>query len=120
MSGLKSYDYDPTLNSNGVRVQYFNKGPIPPTTPQSPHHVANDGGHIRLIKGQTGWRIRCAQVGSCGGFEISVGNGICENIFPGIVGQVDFTVDVAENLKVEHIGMLSQDWGALVISRLFP
>ena len=39
---------------------------------------------------------------------------------PGFVDQIDFTVGVAENLKVEHVGMLSRDWGALVVSRLFP
>ena len=119
MSAYKSYERDPTLNQNGVRVPYFNKGPIPPSTPQSPHHVANDGGHIRVQKGQTGWWIRCAQVGSCGGFDISIGSTISKTLMPGIVGQVDFTVDVAENLKVEHVGMLSRDWGALVITRVF-
>ena len=119
MSAYKSYERDPTLNVNGIRVPYFNKGPIPPSTPKSPHHVANDGGHIRLIKGQTGWRIRCAQVGSCGGFDISIGNGMGKSILPGMVGQVDFTVDIAEHVKIEHIGMLIRDWSALVITRLF-
>ena len=120
MTWSKTYDRDPTLNQNGVRVQYFNKGPIPPSAPQSSHHIANDGGQIRVHKDQVGWRVRCAQVGSCGGFDISIGSTISKTLMPGIVGQIDFTVDVAENLKVEHVGMLSQDWGALVISRLFP
>ena len=75
---------------------------------------------FRVIKGQTGWRVRCAQVGSCGGFDISIGSAINKTLMPGIVDQVDFSVDVAENLKVEHIGMLSRDWGALVVTRLFP
>lgn len=119
MSGYKSYEHDPTLNANGIRVQFSRKGAIPPSAPQSPHHVANDGGQIRVQKGQTGWRIRCAQVGSCGGFDISIGKGMSKTLMPGIVDQVDFTVDVAESLKVEHIGMLSRDWGALVITRLF-
>ena len=120
MSGLKSYGRDPILNVNGIRVPYFNKGTIPPSAPQSPHHIANDGGHIRVQKGQTGWRIRCEQVGSCGGFDISIGKCMSKTLMPDIVGQVDFTVDVVENLKVEHVGMLSRDWGALVVSRLFP
>ena len=106
------------LNANGIKVPFFNKGPIPPTTPQSPHHVANDGGQIRVIKGQTGWQVRCAQVGSCGGFDISVCSAISKTLMPGIVDQIDFTVGVAENLRVDHIGMLCQDWGALVITRV--
>ena len=107
------------LNANGIKVPFFNKGPIPPSAPQSPHHVANDGGHIRVQKDQTGWQVRCSQVGSCGGFDISIGSAINKTLMPGITDQVDFSVDVAENLKVDHIGMLSRDWGALVITRLF-
>ena len=119
MTWSKTYDRDPTLNQNGVRVQYFNKGTIPPSAPQSHHHISNDGGLIRLHKEQIGWRVRCSQVGSCGGFDISIGSVISNTLLPGIVDQIDFTVDIAENLKVEHSGVLSRDWGAVVITRLF-
>ena len=109
MSWSKSYEYDPRVNANGIRVQYVNKGSIPPTAPQSPHHVANDCGQIRAHKDQKGWQVRCAQVGSSGGFDISIGKGISKTVLPGIVDQVDFTVDIAKHVKIEHIGMLIRD-----------
>ena len=105
------------LNNNGVKEQPKNKGAIPPSAPKSPHHIANGGGFIRPCKKQTGWRVKCSQVGSHGGFELTVGNHVHKTIMPGIVGQVDFTIDCNEMIRVEHIGMQSLDWGVLVVSR---
>jgi len=107
------------LNLNGVRVPHQHKGAIPPSAPKSHHHIANDGGWIRPLIRQTGWRVRCAQVGTCGGYDISVGSHVHKAFLPGMVDSVDFTVDEPGLIKVEHIGMLSNDWGALVISRVF-
>ena len=121
MSTSKTYatNKELGLNHNGVKEQARNKGAIPPSAPKSPHHIANDGGHIRPSKRQKGWHVQCAQVGSCGGFELSIGNYQHRAIVPGIVDRVDFTVDCPELIKVDHIGMLCRDWGALVISRVF-
>lgn len=105
------------LNVNGVHVPHQNKGAIKPSAPGSQHFIANDGGYIRPLAKQKGWRVRCAQVGSFGGFEISVGNHQHRSILPGMV-PVDFTSEEMAIIKVEHIGMLC-DWGALVISRVF-
>lgn len=107
------------LNHNGVRTPYQSKGAISPSAPGSPHHIANDGGYIRSLKNQKGWRVQCSQVGKCGGFEVSVGHHNHKTIFPGMVDQVDFTIEEQAILKVEHIGMLGNDWGALVVSRVF-
>lgn len=54
------------LNALGVQEQFRNKGTIRASAPGSPRHVVNDGGTIRSAKEQTGWRIRCDQVGTCG------------------------------------------------------
>ena len=106
------------LNLNGVRVPHQHKGAIRASAPGSPNFVANDGGHIRPYSKQTGWRVRCAQVGTSGGFEISVGNHQHRTILPGMA-PVDFTLEELALVRVEHIGMLSREWGALVISRVF-
>ena len=106
------------LNKHGIKEQIKHKGIIPPSVPGSIHHVASDGGWMRPHVKQTGWRVRCGQIGSCGGYEISINNHHI-TILPGTVDQVDFIVDEIANIKVEHIGMLSNDWGALVISRVF-
>nr|WP_115093677.1 hypothetical protein [Synechococcus sp. UW106] len=107
------------LNVNGIQVPYQHKGAIPPSAPKSPHHIANDGGWMRPLVRQTGWRVQCAQVGSCGGYEITIGTGIHKTILPGMGDKVDFTVDEPGVIRVEHIGMLCRDWSALVISRVY-
>lgn len=107
------------LNKHGIKEQIKHKGIVPPSAPRSPHHIANRGGYIKPYKGQVGWRVRCSQSGSQGGFEITVGHHIHKVIVPGVKDQVDFTIDCPETVRVDHIGMLSNDWGALVISRVF-
>ena len=82
-----------------------------------PPHRQRRGQH-QVCQGPDGWRIRCDQVGTDGGYEFEVGSNT-HTVMAGEVEAFNITVDVAENLKVEHIGMLSQDWGALVITRLF-
>ena len=118
MSG-KTYasNSDLGLNSNGIRPQPVRKGSIPPSAPGSCHHICNEGGWIKPTKEQVGWRVRVAQVGTCGGYEITVGAHIHKFVLPGMVDQVDFTIDVADTLRVEQFGMLSNDWGALVVSK---
>ena len=106
------------LNHNGVKEQAKNKGAIPPSAPKSPHHIANGGGFIRPCKKQTGWRVRCSQVGSHGGFELTVGNHVHKVVMPGMGTEVDFTVDCPELIRVEHVGLRSLDWGVLVVSRV--
>ena len=105
------------LNQHGVKPPKKTKGIIPPSAPKSPHHIANQCGTIRPCKRQTGWRVRCSQVGSQGGFELTVGNHIHKTIMPGMGSQVDFTIDYNEIIRVDHIGMQSLDWGVLVVSR---
>ena len=76
MTASKTYasNQELGLNTNGVVEQYRNKGSIPASAPGSPHHIVNDGGSIRSAKDQTGWRIRCDQVGTDGGYEFEVGS----------------------------------------------
>ena len=104
------------LNANGVAEQYRNKGSIPASAPGSPHHIVNDGGSIRPIKGQTGWRIRCDQVGTEGGYEFTVGSN-SHTVMAGEMEVFDFIVDQALLLRVEQIGMVP-GWGAIVAKRL--
>jgi len=116
---LKSFEHDPTLNSNGVRVQFSRKGAIPATTPGSPDHVVNDGGSIRPIKDQKGWQVRCDQVGVHGGYEFSFGGNFSRSMVAGEVNKIDFTIDQPVVIRIEHIGMVSPDWGAIVVTRLY-
>ena len=104
------------LNVNGVHPQLQHKGSIPASAPGSPHHIVNIGGHIRPIKGQTGWRIRCDQVGTDGGYEFTVGSN-SHTVMAGEMGAFDFVVDQAQLLRVEGLGMLA-GWAAIVVTRL--
>ena len=109
---------DRGLNVNGVQVPYQNKGSIPPSEPGSCHHICNEGGWIKPAVKQKGWRITCSQTGSCGGFEVSVGINIHRELLPE-VDQFDFTVEGVSIIRISHIGMLSSDWGDLIITRVF-
>ena len=104
------------LNTNGVVEQYRNKGSIPASAPGSPHHIVNDGGSIRSAKDLTGWRIRCDQVGTDGGYEFEVGSN-SHTVMAGEMGAFDFVVDQAQLLRVEGLGMLA-GWAAIVVTRL--
>jgi len=104
------------LNANGVAEQYRNKGSIPASAPGSPHHIVNDGGSIRSAKDQKGWRIRCDQVGTDGGYEFEVGSNT-HTVMAGEAEAFNITVDVPLHLRVEQIGMVS-GWGAIVATRL--
>ena len=105
------------LNVNGVVEQYRNKGSITASAPGSPHHIVNDGGSIRPHRDQVGWRIRCDQVGTDGGYEFTFGTNT-QTVMAGEVEAFNFTVDGALQLRVEHIGMVS-GFGAIVATRLF-
>ena len=104
------------LNALGVREQCRNKGTIRASVPGSPHHIVNDGGSIRSAKDQTGWRIRCDQVGTDGGYEFTVGSNT-HIVMAGEVEAFNFTVDQPLHLWVEQIGMVS-GWSAVVATRL--
>ena len=118
MSPFKTYasNRELGLNVNGVHPQLQHKGSIPASAPGNPHHIVNIGGHIRPIKGQTGWRIRCDQVGTDGGYEFEVGSNT-HTVMAGEVEAFNITVDVPLHLRVEQIGMVS-GWGAIVATRL--
>ena len=62
------------LNNHGVRQQHRHTGTIPASAPGSRHYIVNNGGSIRVTKGLTGWRFRCEQVASHGGYELTVGS----------------------------------------------
>lgn len=110
------------LNTFGVEEQLVHKGYIEPLEPKGDHFLCNFGGHIRpntKKEGlQSGWRIYVEKRGSAGGFlvtrelkdelEIMPGEGPFEHFYSG-----------SGFIRVEHIGMVSNDWGALVISRVF-
>ena len=82
------------LNANGVAEQYRNKGSISASAPGSPHHIVNDGGSIRPHRDQVGWRIRCDEVGTDGGYEFSIGPSTTQTVMAGEVEAFNFTVDV--------------------------
>ena len=104
------------LNINGVVEQHRNRGSIPAGAPGSPHHSVNDGGTIRPNRDQVGWRIRCDQVGTDGGYEFEVGSN-SHTVMAGEMGAFDFVVDQAQLLRVEGLGMLA-GWAAIVVTRL--
>ena len=114
----KTFATNKELGFQRRKEQAKNKGAIPPSAPKSPHHIANGGGFIRPCKKQTGWRVRCSQVGSHGGFELTVGNHVHKVVMPGMGTEVDFTIDCPEQIRVEHVGLRSLDWGVLVVSRV--
>ena len=105
------------LNINGVVEQHRNRGSIPAGAPGSPHHSVNDGGTISPNRDQVGWRIRCDQVGTDGGYEFEVGSNT-HTVMAGEVEAFNFPVDLPLQLRVEHIGMVS-GFGAIVATRLF-
>lgn len=120
MSPSKTYPTKkPGLNSNGVREQHRHKGCIKPSAPKSRHFVANNGGFINPLINQIGWKIHCNKVGSSGGYDISVGNDIHNSIMPDSFSPADFNIECPKKIRIEHIGMISQDWGTLIVSRLF-
>ena len=104
------------LNALGVQEQFRNKGTIRASAPGSPRHVVNDGGTIRSAKEQTGWRIRCDQVGTDGGYEFTVGANT-HTVRAGEAEPFNITFDVPRHLRLEQIGMVS-GWGAIVATRL--
>ena len=106
------------LNINGVVEQHRNRGSIPAGALGSPHHSVNDGGTIRPNRDQVGWRIRCDQVGTDGGYEFSIGPSTTQTVMSGELEAFNFTVDLPLQLRVEHIGMVS-GFGAIVATRLF-
>ena len=118
MSASKTYasNRELGLNTCGVAEQYRNKGSIPASAPGSPNFIVNDGGSIWSAKDQTGWRIRCEQVGTDGGYEFEVGSNT-HTVMAGEVEAFNITVDVPLHLRVEQIGMVS-GWGAIVATRL--
>ena len=105
------------LNVNGVVEQYRNKGSISASAPGSPDHIINDGGCIRSHCDQVGWRIRCDQVGTDGGYEFTFGTNT-QTVMAGEAEAFNFIVDGALQLRVEHIGMVS-GFSAIVATRLF-
>ena len=104
------------LNNHGVIPQHRHSGTIPASAPGSRHYIINNGGSIRVTKGQTGWRFRCEQVGTHGGYEFTVGS-TCRTVMAGEIKAFDFTIDQALLLRIEQIGMVS-GWGAIVATRL--
>ena len=120
MSASKTYatNRELGLKANGVVEQYRNKGSIPASANGSPHHIVNDGGSIRPHRDQVGWRIRCDEVGTDGGYEFSIGPSTTHTVMSGELEAFNVTFDVPLQLRVEHIGMVS-GFGAIVATRLF-
>ena len=116
MSGLKSYDYDPTLNSNGVRPQPRRTGTIPPIQKGGSAYLANEGGWVRATAGQKGWRVQCDQIGTAGGYDISVGNFVHRSLLD-LEAPVDLLIPKAETIRVEPIGMVG-GWGQILVSKV--
>lgn len=76
------------------------------------------GGVLRPTTKQTAWRVQCPQIGQYGGYEIMVG--IQSKVITSDSGQkIDIFISDKKDMHVESIGMLSNDWSPLTITRVY-